>query len=404
MSIFLIVDDSPVDRMMFKGLIERISGYTVVEAENGMDALEKVATWNPDTVITDLQMPKMDGLDLVKQLRLDFPRIPVVLATGHGSSLIANQALASGAAGYVPKSKLNDLLIPTLRNIIARKQCEAHFIKLMDCGKELTFRFALNNDRELFPPLIDLCKNTIEGISNLEYIDVLRIGIAIEQALHNAMFRGNLEIPASIAVPFGDELPSDELRQAIRENKETLNVEQRKIDVKIKVMPSEFTCIIRDDGPGFRAPMLGDLDVENSGRGINLMKMFVHEVHFNERGNEVSLKHTFEPRHPEPAQANGATNESVNVMGKLTSLSTGKHVDLRRDKLIVGSSRSCHIALVGNGIADHHCLLVFQNESWNVTKMRGEHHILVNGQAADQTKLSSGDVLQVGDRRLKIEY
>lgn len=132
MSIFLVVDDSAVDRMMFKGLIERVSGFTVVEAENGMDAMEKIATWNPDVVVTDLQMPKMDGLDLVKQLRLDFPRIPVVLATGHGSQEIANQALVCGAAGYVPKAKLNDLLLPTLRNVLARKEHEAGIVKLMD--------------------------------------------------------------------------------------------------------------------------------------------------------------------------------------------------------------------------------------------------------------------------------
>ncbi len=404
MSIFLVVDDSDVDRMMFKSFIERVSGFTVVEAENGMDALEKISTWNPDVVVTDLQMPKMDGLDLVKQLRLDHPKIPVVLATGHGSNDIANQALESGAAGYVPKSQLADLLLPTLRNIVARKEREESLDLLMDRVRVLSSEFVLENDRDLFPPLIGFCKNLIEGVADIEYIDVMRIGIAIEQALHNALYRGNMEIPSSVSVPFGDEIPSDDLRRRLKENKSNESMQNRRINVTIKILPTEFVCTIRDEGAGFDPTAFEDLETTEPGRGLTLMKTFVESVEHNDRANEVTLRHSYDAKHPELALANGTLAHAAKAIGTLTSLSTGTKVQLKRRKLVIGSSRSCHIALAGENISDHHCLLVYKKDSWYVKDMGSEIGLLVNGKKVERTKLSSGDLLQVGDRQLQIEF
>ncbi|HMO14376.1 MAG TPA: response regulator [Pirellulaceae bacterium] len=404
MSIFLVVDDSAVDRMMFKGLIERVAGYSVVEAENGMDALDKLAAWNPDVVVTDLQMPKMNGLDLVKQMRLDYPKIPVLLATGHGSNDIANQALELGAAGYIPKSKLSDLLIPTLRNIVARKNCEAHFVKLMECGRELRYHFVLDNNRDLFAPLIDLCKSTLEGVSCLEYLDVIRVGIAIEQALHNALFRGNLEIPAEVAVPFGDEMASDDLRRLIKEQLQSPQIAKRRIEVDVTIDPTEFVCVIRDGGPGFTPELAKDLDDKQSGRGLQLMCVFVDEVSFNAKGNEVTLRHAYAARHPEKMNGKPTAPRAEFVIGRLTSVASGKQVELRLKKLVVGSSRSCHVALSGSDVAKHHCILRFKKDRWYVTKMPGDHILMVNEKITDHVKLDSGDVIQVGGKRLKLEY
>ena len=404
MSIFLVVDDSDVDRMMFKSFIERVSGYSVVEAENGMDALEKVSTWNPDVVVTDLQMPKMDGLDLVKQLRLDYPKIPVVLATGHGSNEIANRALECGAAGYVPKSQLSDLLVPTLRNIVSRKQYEESFLQLMDRSKKLSTEFVLENDRELFPPLIGFCKNLIEGSANLEYIDVMRIGIAIEQALHNALYRGNMEIPSTVSVPFGDEIPSDDLRRRIKDIQDNAALQNRKIHVDIDVNPHEFVCKITDEGKGFDPEAFEDVETTQPGRGLLLMKTFVESVDYNDKGNQVTLRHSYDAKHPELVEGNGAVTDEKKILGTLMSMSTGTKVQLRRRKLVVGSSRSSHIALNGHDISDHHCLLVHKKDRWYVKDMGSVTGTFVNDAKVERSKLNPGDVLRVGDRKLKIDF
>ena len=87
MSKVLIVDDSPVDRRLAGKLLEKRgedgepTGITVVSAENGRQALEVIAREHPDAVVTDLQMPEMNGLDLVMQIRARHPLLPVILMT-----------------------------------------------------------------------------------------------------------------------------------------------------------------------------------------------------------------------------------------------------------------------------------------------------------------------------------
>src|SRR5689334_10714278 len=99
----LIVDDSPVDAQVAALLVRKQLGLRAVFAADGVEALEVLAREAPAVVLTDLQMPKLDGLGLVSRLNRDHPRIPVILMTARGSESIALEALQSGAASYVPK-------------------------------------------------------------------------------------------------------------------------------------------------------------------------------------------------------------------------------------------------------------------------------------------------------------
>src|SRR5690349_13208032 len=103
MSSVLVVDDSAVDRLRAEKLIANQTSLTVVTAANGKEALACLARNLPDIVITDMQMPEMDGLQLVEEIRSRYPSVPVVLMTAHGSEELAVQALQKGAASYVPK-------------------------------------------------------------------------------------------------------------------------------------------------------------------------------------------------------------------------------------------------------------------------------------------------------------
>ena len=102
MATVLVVDDSTVERLRAGALLER-RGIQVVQAANGREALEALTQSPPDLVVTDLQMPEMDGLELVERARTTNPALPVVLMTAHGSEEIAVQALRRGASSYVPK-------------------------------------------------------------------------------------------------------------------------------------------------------------------------------------------------------------------------------------------------------------------------------------------------------------
>src|SRR5688500_5446588 len=105
MATVLVVDDSAVDRRLVAGLLKQ-SNLQVEMAETGREALDCLRATPIDLVVTDLQMPELDGLGLVRHVRDHGPHVPVILITAHGSEDLAIEALHAGAASYVPKSEL----------------------------------------------------------------------------------------------------------------------------------------------------------------------------------------------------------------------------------------------------------------------------------------------------------
>lgn len=107
--VIVIVDDEGIQRRMLKGLLE-IEGYEVFVAEDGKRGLELVRMHQPDCVVTDIKMPEMDGMTLLKQLKDSYPTKTVIILTGHGSPEGASAALKDGADAYFHKPvKFEDL-------------------------------------------------------------------------------------------------------------------------------------------------------------------------------------------------------------------------------------------------------------------------------------------------------
>ena len=101
----LVVEDSPTMRQLIVFALSRIRGLTVVEADDGVDALKKLAGGHFDIILTDINMPVMDGLKLVKRVRGDegLKAIPIVIITTEGAEEDRQRALALGANAYITK-------------------------------------------------------------------------------------------------------------------------------------------------------------------------------------------------------------------------------------------------------------------------------------------------------------
>jgi DNA-binding NtrC family response regulator len=108
----LVVDDeAPVRDMIKKGL-SQMGGYNVEVAKNGLEAIEKIEKDVFDLVLTDLKMPEMDGLELLKTLKGIRPEVMVILLTAYGSIETAVEAMRLGANDYITKPiDLNELLL-----------------------------------------------------------------------------------------------------------------------------------------------------------------------------------------------------------------------------------------------------------------------------------------------------
>jgi CheY-like chemotaxis protein len=298
MSKVLIVDDSPVDRRLAGKMLETRpdssdepgeTGLAVVYASDGKEALEMIARESPDAVVTDLQMPGMNGLDLVLQVRARYPLIPVILMTAHGSEELAVRALTSGAASYVPKREMATDLLETVESVIESAQGKRDQKRLLQSLTQTESQFELPNDPELIPALVAHLKENVFRMSGSDETGLIQMTVALREALVNAMDHGNLELDSALR-----ERDDGEYHRLARERRTQRKYADRKVHIRSRESRDEAVYVIRDQGPGFDTSKLPDpADPANlekcSGRGLLLMRAFMAEVRHNDRGNEVTL-------------------------------------------------------------------------------------------------------------------
>lgn len=108
----LLVDDHPIVRQGLKTLLEGHPGWEVAgEASDGMEAVEKASQLQPDVIVLDVTMPRMNGLEACRSIRRTSPTPEILFVTQHDSPQMMREALDAGARGYVVKSNAaRDLL------------------------------------------------------------------------------------------------------------------------------------------------------------------------------------------------------------------------------------------------------------------------------------------------------
>lgn len=283
----LVVDDSPVDRRLAKAILQQDPSLQVVDLPGGAEAVSYLEENPGDLVVSDLQMPNMDGLQLVSILRYRFPRLPVVLMTAHGSEEIAVGALECGAASYVAKGRLAQKLRETVSGVLAISRSDHSLIQLEESLQEFRVRLKLPNDSRLFPTLVDYLQQRVTVLKGWDEVDRVRIGIAIEEAVRNAHFHGNLELSQ-------EQLESDSAHDLVAQRLTTPTYAERTIGVLADFSQTELRIVVTDNGKGFdhhgiTEAAKSNLLTSDSGRGFVLMRTFMDEVSFNDAGNEVTL-------------------------------------------------------------------------------------------------------------------
>jgi len=289
MQTILVVDDSQVDRRLVGGLLQRSGQFDVVYAQDGKDALQRMELDMPDAVLTDLHMPEMNGLELVQALKTEYPLIPVLLMTAQGSEELAVEALKLGAASYVAKRRLADDLLITLQQILDASSQDRGQTRLMNRIVRSQTSYILPNDTALVHALVQQVRESLQGIRSFSDNDRLRIGIALEEALLNSLYHGNLEVSS--------ELRNDDhsaYERLARERSMQEPYSSRQIFVEVSLGSEEARLVIRDEGPGFNPGSVPDpTDPEflerPSGRGMLLMRSFMDAIDYNESGNQVTM-------------------------------------------------------------------------------------------------------------------
>jgi len=122
----LIADDHPVVRRGLRALLANHPQWEIVaEAEDGIDAVEKVVRLRPDVVLLDISMPRMDGLEACRRIRKLAPACEVLIVTQHDTQQMSSEALKAGARGYVVKSNTVRDLLPAVEAVSQHKSFSA---------------------------------------------------------------------------------------------------------------------------------------------------------------------------------------------------------------------------------------------------------------------------------------
>jgi CheY-like chemotaxis protein len=288
-STVLVADDSAFDRHLISQLLESVQDVRVVHATDGQSGLAAIERESPDVLLTDLVMPDMQGLELVKQVRALHPEIAVILVTAFGSEEVAMSALRAGAANYIPKKHLARDLVPTLRQVLTIAGITRSRRKILRSMVRRESAFVLESDPELIMPLLKLLQEEIEGIGICDATGQVQVVVALQEALCNALYHGNLELSS--------ELRQEDERHFDLAAEERLKREpyrSRRIRVHAQLDRDAARFVVGDDGPGFDTtiidrPVATDEISQIGGRGLLLIRTFMDQVSFNKSGNQITM-------------------------------------------------------------------------------------------------------------------
>ena len=117
MTKILVIDDDARDRSLLVAVLEE-KGYEVILADNGRVGLILCHQRTPDAVVLDLNLPGIDGLSILRQLRILHPTLPVVVFSGHSAQEVEEEMLNQGATAFIQKAFSLDLLGAALREVL----------------------------------------------------------------------------------------------------------------------------------------------------------------------------------------------------------------------------------------------------------------------------------------------
>jgi CheY-like chemotaxis protein len=289
----LVVDDSVFEHQIIAQLLQEIEGLRLVFSSGAAEALWAIEHESPDLILTDLIMPDMNGLQLVEHVRERYPSIPMILMTAFGSEEAAMRALRAGAANYLPKRHMNQDLAETVRQTLSATAVDRDRRRLLSCLDRRESTYVMGNEPDLIAPLMELIKEELDGLGRLDRMGRIRVAVALQEALTNALYHGNLEV--SSALRQDNERLFYETAEA-RCHQEPYASRHIEVGVRYDRRAASFT--IRDEGPGFdtsrmNRPIAPEDLLSIGGRGLLLIRTFMDEVVYNSTGNMITMTKRF---------------------------------------------------------------------------------------------------------------
>lgn len=290
----LIAEDDRTALSYLSAVVQR-QGYQWVAARDGAEALELFERECPDLVITDIQMPRMDGITLLQHIREKNTDVVVIIITGEGSAESAARALHSGANNYLQKPVSDKQLLQLLRKyaVVISERDAGHELSRMVLERSLIMQ--VDNRIEATTRTAQyLVAQTKIDFSEKQRLDLI---LGLDELLSNAIEHGNLGITQSEKEKALYE--PDGLRRIHEERLSDVNRARRLVTIEYHGARGRFCeWIIRDEGDGFNwqdvpSPLAPETVYKPCGRGIFLSRMIFDHVEYRDRGNVVCVRKHF---------------------------------------------------------------------------------------------------------------
>lgn len=257
----LVVDDEEDVRETLSEMIKEL-GYQVVVAENGKEALDRIKTEKVDLIITDLSMPKMNGLELIVTSKRINPNIPIGVISAFGNVENTTYALTRGAFSFIAKP----FKMPQVKELIRKgkqlRELSLGTYALMEWVQSRT-EMDFPSEPSLFPSAILFAVKECQWRGIEDETRLENVAICLEELLSNAFIHGN------------------------RKDKD------KRIKVKMAFDAEKFVLSVKDEGEGFDGEnYLEKIREEQPSmpekRGLFIVDLLMEELRFSKKGNEVT--------------------------------------------------------------------------------------------------------------------
>ena len=209
--------------------------------------------------------------------------------TQHGTEEVAVQALRTGAASYLAKKNLERDMVEAIDDVLAVTSAQRHQDQVIESLRSVESRYLLENNVALITPLIGHVHQNLSRMKFSDEIGLIRIGVALREAIINAIHHGNLEVSSDLRAR-----DDDSYYDLVERRSRAAPYRDRRVSFTASESRDEAVYVVGDEGPGFDPASLPDpTDPANLhkefGRGLLLIRTFMDEVRHNGRGNEITM-------------------------------------------------------------------------------------------------------------------
>ncbi|MDG2223756.1 MAG: response regulator [Rubripirellula sp.] len=293
MAVILLADDSPTHTALMRSLLEEAS-HEVYCVGDGLQVMHALGESVPDLVVTDLRMPEMNGMEVVQEIAARYATIPTVVVTAPGSENLAVDALALGAANFVPKNSLRVLLDHVVCQTLQLSQADALFDSLSGKLLHPEFSMTLSNQLVSIRPAVTYFIQSLAAAKCMDRTQRIRAATAVTSALFNAICFGNLEIKEEEAlisrILSGEESGHQELRDLADQDA----YQERHVSLKVSIGEHDTRVLVSHNGPGrsmrtIPAPGTPESFELEQCRGLMLITSVMDDVKFQSDYSEVVM-------------------------------------------------------------------------------------------------------------------